>query len=68
LRIHRWAGWPLTFEIEQDGFRAFLTTYGDSRWVLMFDDDRARSQEELYQAVQRALGSNLPFEIITTEQ
>lgn len=56
------------FEIEQEGFRGFLTTYGDSRWVLMFDDDKNRSHEELSEAVRRALGSNMPFDIITTGQ
>ena len=54
------------FEIEQPGFMAFLTTYGDGRWVLMFDDDRERNVEELRTAVLRALGRELPFEIITT--
>ncbi|TPW25740.1 FAD-dependent monooxygenase [Pararhizobium mangrovi] len=54
------------FEIEQPGFKAFLTTYGDGRWVLMFDDDRERNTEELRAAVQRALGRDLPFEIVTT--
>jgi len=56
------------FEIEQDGFRAFLTTYGDSRWVLMFDDDTERSHPGLSEAVERALGAAMPFEIITTGQ
>lgn len=54
------------FEIAQPGFAAFLTTYGDGRWVLMFDDDRERDQEELRAAVLRALGRDLPFEIVTT--
>lgn len=54
------------FEIAQDGFHAFLTTYGDGRWVLMFDDDRKRDADELRSAVVRALGRDLPFEIITT--
>jgi 2-polyprenyl-6-methoxyphenol hydroxylase-like FAD-dependent oxidoreductase len=56
------------FEIEQDGFRGFLTTYGDSRWVLMFDDGRERSHQELSEAVRRALGRDMPFNIITTGQ
>lgn len=56
------------FEIEQEGFRGFLTTYGDSRWVLMFEDDRNRSSDELSEAVQRALGANMPFDLITTGQ
>jgi len=54
------------FDIEQPGFKGFLTTYGDSRWVLMFDDDRERSAVELADAVHRALGSDLPFEILAT--
>lgn len=53
------------FAIEQPDFRAFLTTYGDGRWVLMFEDDRERSAQELDDAVTRALGEDLPFEIIT---
>lgn len=56
------------FNIEQKGFRGFLTTYGDSRWVLMFDDDRECSHAALSEAVGRALGSAMPFEIITTGQ
>lgn len=54
------------FEIEQPGFKAFVTTYGDGRWVLMFDDDQERSEEELRAAVLRALGRPMAFEIITT--
>lgn len=54
------------FEIEQPGFKAFLTTYGDGRWVLMFDDGHERDAGELRAAVLRALGRDLPFEIITT--
>jgi 2-polyprenyl-6-methoxyphenol hydroxylase-like FAD-dependent oxidoreductase len=56
------------FEIEQDGFRAFLTTYGDSRWVLMLSDGKERSREDLAAAVRRALGSDMPFDILTTGQ
>jgi len=54
------------FEIAQPGFNAFLTTYGDSRWVLMFDDDRERSADELAHAVRRALGEDLPFDVLAT--
>lgn len=54
------------YEIEQPDFHAFLTTYGDSRWVLMFDDDRERSEAELRAAVLRALGREMAFEIVTT--
>lgn len=55
------------FEIEQPGFQAFLTTYNDGRWVLMFGDDVERSRDELLTAVQKAIGrDDLPIEIITT--
>jgi 2-polyprenyl-6-methoxyphenol hydroxylase-like FAD-dependent oxidoreductase len=56
------------FDIEQEGFRAFLTTYGDSRWVLMLSDGKERSRDELSAAVRRALGSDMPFDIVTTGQ
>lgn len=54
------------FEIQQPGFKAFVTTYGDGRWVLMFDDDQERTEGELRAAVLRALGRPMAFEIITT--
>ncbi len=55
------------FEIEQPGFAAFLTTYNDGRWVLMFSDDNERDQNALLEAVQKAIGrTDLPIEIITT--
>lgn len=55
---------PRQFEIRQPDFAAFLTTYGDSRWVLMFDDDRERSEAELREAVARSLGRDLAFELV----
>ena len=54
------------FEIEQPDFKAFLTTYHDGRWVLMFSDDQERSKEELGVAILKALGKPMAFEIITT--
>jgi putative polyketide hydroxylase len=54
------------FEIRQEGFKAFLTTYGDSRWVLMFYGGEARSNAEYAADIRRALGADLPFEIITS--
>lgn len=56
------------FEIEQPDFKAFLSTYNDGRWFVMFDDDRKREKEELETAIRRALGKALPFEIITFGQ
>lgn len=54
------------FQIEQPGFQAFLTHYPDGRWVLMFDDDVERSETGLREAIHRALGREMPVEIITT--
>ncbi|WP_174280235.1 FAD-dependent monooxygenase, partial [Sphingomonas bacterium] len=54
------------FEIDQPGFRAFLTHYPDGRWVLMFDDDAERGEAELRAAIHRALGRDMPVELITT--
>lgn len=57
----------MQFEIEQPDFKAFLTTYNDGRWVLMFDDDQERDEESLRTAIFKAIGrSDLPIEIITT--
>jgi putative polyketide hydroxylase len=55
------------FEIAQPDLKAFLTTYGDGRWVLMFTDDLERDDEGLRAAILRAIGrTDLPIEIITT--
>lgn len=54
------------FDIEQPDFRAFLTSYSDGRWVLMFDDDKERSAAELGDMIRKALGADFAFEIITT--
>jgi len=55
------------FEIEQSDLKAFLTTYMDGRWVLMFKDSVARDQHALKAAIFKAIGrSDLPVEIITT--
>lgn len=54
------------FEIDQDHFKAFLTTYGDGRWVLMFYGGEAKPPQEYEGDIRRALGADLPFEIITS--
>ena len=55
------------FEIEQPGLTAFLTTYGDDRWVLMFTDDLERGEDALREMVMKATGRpDLKIEIITT--
>jgi putative polyketide hydroxylase len=54
------------FEIQQEGFAAFLTTYGDGRWVLMFYGGEPKPAQEYAPDIRRALGTELPFEIITS--
>jgi hypothetical protein len=55
------------FQIDQPDFKAFLTTYHDGRWVLMFSDDEERDEPTLRLLVTKALGrSDLEIEIITT--
>jgi 2-polyprenyl-6-methoxyphenol hydroxylase-like FAD-dependent oxidoreductase len=55
------------FDIDQPELRAFLTTYVDGRWVLMFHDDVERDEETLKTLIGKAIGrSDLPVEIITT--
>jgi len=54
------------FNIDQPDFKAFLTSYGDGRWVLMFDGDREYSEAELGAMIGKALGADFAFEIITT--
>ncbi len=54
------------FEIEQDGFKSFLTTYGDGRWVLMFYGGEPKPAGDYAPDIRRALGVDLPFEIITS--
>jgi putative polyketide hydroxylase len=55
------------FEIEQPGLKAFLTTYREGRWVLMFHDDLERDEAALLRDIRRALGrDDLTIEIITT--
>ena len=55
------------FAIRQPGLEAFLTTYGDNRWVLMFTDDVDRTEDEQKAAIRKAVGiDDLDFEIVTT--
>jgi len=55
------------FEIEQPDMTAFLTTYRDGRWVLMFTDDVERDEATLTAAVYKAIGrKDIEIEIITT--
>ncbi|QGZ38119.1 2-polyprenyl-6-methoxyphenol hydroxylase-like FAD-dependent oxidoreductase [Pseudoduganella flava] len=52
------------FNIEQPDLRAFLTTYGDGRWVLMFDDTEAYRAADPHELVHKALGSPFAVEML----
>lgn len=55
----------IQFQIEQPDLKAFLTTYMDGRWVLMFTDDVERADEELVIAIKKAIGrDDVPIEIV----
>ncbi|MCS5348632.1 FAD-dependent monooxygenase [Staphylococcus aureus] len=55
------------FDIDQEDLKAFLTCYGDGRWVLMFKDDIERTEKEMYKDIIKAIGRNdLDIEIITS--
>ena len=55
------------FNIAQPGFEAFLTTYRDGRWVLMFSDDEERDEAMLQLLIAKATGRpDLKAEILTT--
>lgn len=54
------------FEIEQAGVRAFLTSYGDGRWVLMRTDGQDLDELQLDPFIRACLGKDFAFEIITT--
>ena len=57
----------MQFAIEQPGLNAFLTTYGDGRWVLIFSDDQERDKDAILSMVFRAIGrSDLEIEIVAT--
>lgn len=55
------------FEIDQADFKAFLTTYNDGRWVLMFADDEERDEATLRALIHRAIGrDDIELDLITT--
>lgn len=55
------------FEIDQPDLNAFLTTYHDQRWVLMFPDDRERDEAALIDSIFLAIGRrDVAVEIIAT--
>lgn len=65
--IEAWTKGIVQFEIEQTDLKAFLASYSDGRWALMFKDDIERDENALREAIYQAIGrSDFPIEIITT--
>jgi 2-polyprenyl-6-methoxyphenol hydroxylase-like FAD-dependent oxidoreductase len=55
------------FEIDQPDFKAFLTTYNDGRWVLMFSDDAEHDERALRDMIVKAIGrADVDIEILAT--
>ncbi|KAJ6064374.1 hypothetical protein N7499_013054 [Penicillium canescens] len=55
------------FDIDQPTLKAFLVSYSDGRWALMFRDDIERDDTDLLSAIHQAVGdSSIPVDIITT--
>jgi 2-polyprenyl-6-methoxyphenol hydroxylase-like FAD-dependent oxidoreductase len=55
------------FEIEQPTLKAFLTTYGDGRWVVMLGDDTDRDEARQRAVVRQAIGwPDLPIELLAS--
>lgn len=52
------------FNIEQPDFKGFMTSYGDGRWVLMFDSDTDYVAAQLDRIVAQALGADYAFDIL----
>ncbi|KAJ5651258.1 uncharacterized protein N7484_004981 [Penicillium longicatenatum] len=66
--LQKWTKGIVQFDIEQPHLKAFLASYSDGRWALMFKDDIKRDDETLHAAIYQAIGTEFPVEIITTAQ
>lgn len=55
------------FSIEQPDLKAFVTTYSDGRWVLMYTDDVEREPTNHLQEIKKAVGrDDIDIDVITT--
>ncbi|KAJ5731964.1 hypothetical protein N7493_003445 [Penicillium malachiteum] len=65
--LQQWTKGIVQFDIDQPSLKAFLASYSDGRWALMFKDDIERDDEALRAAIYQAIGTtSFPLEIITT--
>jgi hypothetical protein len=57
----------IQFNIDQPDLKAFLTTYNDGRWALMFYDDVERDEATLRTLIHKAIGrADIAVEILAT--
>lgn len=67
--LEQWTKGYVQFNIEQPDLKAFLASYSDGRWALMFHDAIERDEETCRAGIYQAIGrSDFPVEIITTGQ
>lgn len=65
--ITQWTKRYVRFDIDQPDLKAFLASYSDGRWALVFKDDISRDEPALRAAIYQAVGQrDFPVEIITT--
>ncbi|KAJ5640977.1 hypothetical protein N7528_000602 [Penicillium herquei] len=67
--LQQWTKGIVQFDIDQPNLKAFLASYSDGRWALMFKDEieRDNDSEALRAAIYQAVGTmSFPVEIITT--
>jgi 2-polyprenyl-6-methoxyphenol hydroxylase-like FAD-dependent oxidoreductase len=65
--IEQWTKGFVQFDISQPDLKAFLASYSDGRWALMFKDAIDRDEQALRAAIYQAVGrSDFPVEVITT--
>lgn len=65
--LEQWTKGFVQFDIDQPGLKAFLASYSDGRWALMFKDAVDRDESALRAAIYQAVGrSDFSVELITT--
>ncbi|CAL5867133.1 uncharacterized protein PFLUO_LOCUS1345 [Penicillium psychrofluorescens] len=65
--LEQWTKGIVQFNIEQPDLSAFLVSYSDGRWALMFRDDIERDDETYKAAIYQSVGrDDFPVELITT--
>ncbi|CEJ53877.1 hypothetical protein PMG11_00216 [Penicillium brasilianum] len=65
--LEQWTKGFVQFDIDQPDLKAFLASYSDGRWALMFKDAVDRDESALRAAIYQAVGrSDFSVEIITT--